>query len=101
MGQSQELRSKIRLDYPEGMVNQLYKFIAGSHGSGMLDGNIKINLPARKSCAQQLSKILLLGPILKVNVKPSLQIAADEVRCTHGCSASNVDESEIFYLGSR
>jgi Fe-S cluster assembly scaffold protein SufB len=99
--QSQELISKIRLDYPKATVNQLFKLIAGTRGTGVFDGNIKVNLPANKSSAHQLSKILLLGNISKAIIKPNLQIAADEVKCSHGCSASNISKDEIFYLNSR
>jgi len=97
---SQALFSKIRLDYPKGEVKQLYKCISGG-SQGIFDGNIKVNLLAKKSHAQQVSKILLLTPTTTVNIKPNLQIAADDVKCTHGCSAANIGDYEVFYLGSR
>lgn len=98
---SNDLTSKIRLDYPRGIVNQRYRLILGTHGNGVFDGNVKINLPASKSSALQLSRVLLLGQNLKANVKPNLQINADEVKCCHGCSVCGINKRETFYLGSR
>ena len=44
------------------------------------------------------SRNLLLVPRATVNVKPNLQIVADDVKCTHGCTVSDLEEEELFYL---
>ena len=53
---------------------------------------------AQKTDAQQLSRNLLLVPRATVNVKPNLQIIADDVKCTHGCAISDLPEKELFYF---
>jgi Fe-S cluster assembly scaffold protein SufB len=49
-------------------------------------GNVKVNRLAQKTDAQQLTRNLLLVKNATVNVKPNLQIVADDVKCTHGCT---------------
>jgi Fe-S cluster assembly protein SufD len=51
--------------------------------------------------AGQISRNLLLVPKATVNVKPNLQIVADDVVCTHGCTVSDLEEEELFYIQSR
>eukprot|EP00878_Enallax_costatus_P007611 GHUV01007969.1.p1 GENE.GHUV01007969.1~~GHUV01007969.1.p1 ORF type:complete len:263 (+),score=86.50 GHUV01007969.1:108-791(+) len=101
-GQLQDLHSKLRLDYPRGDANQLHKCIASAAtGRGVFDGNVKVNRLAQKTDARQLSRNLLLVPKATVNVKPNLQIIADDVKCTHGCSVSDLSQEELFYFRAR
>lgn len=72
-----------------------------SAGRGVFDGNVKVNRLAQKTDAGQLSRNLLLVPRATVNVKPNLQIIADDVKCTHGCAISDLEEDELFYFASR
>lgn len=100
--QLHDLHSKLRLDHPNGEANQLHKCIVSSaSGRGVFDGNVKVNRLAQKTDAQQLSRNLLLVPRAQVNVKPNLQIIADDVKCTHGCTVSDLEEEELFYLRAR
>ncbi|GAB4814356.1 hypothetical protein N2152v2_001402 [Parachlorella kessleri] len=100
--QLHDLHSRLRLDHPNGAADQLHKCIVShSSGRGVFDGNVKVNRLAQKTDAQQLSRNLLLAPRATVNVKPNLQIIADDVKCTHGCAVSDLEEDELFYLRSR
>jgi Fe-S cluster assembly protein SufD len=58
----------------------------------------KVNRMAQKTDAGQLSRNLLLVPRATVNVKPNLQIIADDVKCTHGAAISDLSEEELFYF---
>lgn len=58
----------------------------------------KVNQRAQQTDAGQLSRNLLIVPKATVNVKPNLQIIADDVKCTHGCAVSDLSEDEIFYF---
>merc|ERR1712072_371295 len=69
--------------------------------SGVFDGNFEIKRDAMGTDAQQLSRNLLINPNATVNVKPNLQIAADDVKCAHGCTVSDLALEEIFYFASR
>ncbi len=68
-----------------------------SHTQHML----QVNKLAQKTNAGQLSRNLLLVPKATVNVKPNLQIIADDVKCTHGCAVSDLSEEELFYFRAR
>merc|ERR1712072_496876 len=69
--------------------------------SGVFDGNFEIKRDAMGTDAQQLSRNILISPNATVNVKPNLQIAADDVKCAHGCTVSDLVLEEIFYFASR
>ena len=62
---------------------------------------MQVNKPAQQTDAGQLSRNLLLVPKATVNVKPNLQIVADDVKCTHGCAVSDLSDDELFYFRAR
>ena len=64
----------------------------------MFDGNVRVGKAAQKTDAQQLSRNLLLVPRATVSVKPNLQIIADDVKCSHGCAVSDLEEDQMFYF---
>ena len=100
--QTLDLHSKLQLDFEEGSSDQLHKCIVSAPtGRGVFDGNVQVNRLAQRTDAQQLSRNLLLVPKATVNVKPNLQIIADDVKCTHGCTVSDLEEEELFYIRSR
>lgn len=100
--QLHDVHTKLTLDHPEGKAAQLHKCIAASAtAKGVFDGNVRVNRMAQQTDAQQLSRNLLLVPKATVNVKPNLQIVADDVKCTHGCAVSDLEEEQLFYLQAR
>jgi len=100
--QLHDLHSKLTLDHPRGVADQLHKCISTTASSrGVFDGNVKVNRSAQQTDAGQLSRNLLLAPRATVNVKPNLQIIADDVTCTHGCAVSDLSDEELFYFVSR
>ena len=56
---------------------------------------------AQQTDAGQLTRSLLLEPRATVNVKPNLQIIADDVKCSHGAAISDLEESQLFYFQAR
>ncbi|XP_002966787.2 protein ABCI7, chloroplastic [Selaginella moellendorffii] len=100
--QVQDLHSRLILNHPRGYARQLQKCIVmNSTGHGVFDGNIRVNRDAQQTDAGQLSRSLLLAPRATVNAKPSLQINADDVKCTHGVAISDLDEDQLFYFRAR
>jgi Fe-S cluster assembly protein SufD len=101
-GQCLDLHSAVTLDHEEGKTNQIHKcIVSAATGKGVFDGNVKVNKLAQRTDAGQISRNLLLVPKATVNVKPNLQIVADDVVCTHGCTVSDLEEEELFYIQSR
>ncbi|KAL3156983.1 hypothetical protein ABBQ38_001237 [Trebouxia sp. C0009 RCD-2024] len=74
---------------------------SAASGRGVSDGNVRVGQAAQKTDAQQLSRNLLLVPRATVNVKPNLQIIADDVKCWHGCAVSDLEEDQMFYFRAR
>uniref|UniRef100_A0ACD5TQ90 Uncharacterized protein n=1 Tax=Avena sativa TaxID=4498 RepID=A0ACD5TQ90_AVESA len=100
--QIHDLHSRLILDHPRGYSRQLHKLIACVEGKGIFDGNIQVNRYAQQTDAGQQTKCLLLSPNAVVNVKPNLQIIADDVKCTHGAAISgDLDPNELFYFQAR
>jgi len=101
-GQCLDLHSKVTLDHEEGTTDQVHKcIVSAASGRGVFDGNVQVNRLAQRTDAGQISRNLLLVPKATVNVKPNLQIVADDVVCTHGCTVSDLEEEGLFYLQSR
>ncbi|CAO2166274.1 unnamed protein product, partial [Urochloa humidicola] len=100
--QIHDLHSKLILDHPRAFSRQLHKCIACGTGNSIFDGNIKVNRYAQQTDAGQETKCLVLSPKALVNVKPNLQIIADDVKCTHGAAISGeLDPNELFYFQAR
>jgi len=60
-----------------------------------------VRRPAQKTNAYQSNNNLLLSADAEVDTKPELEIYADDVKCSHGATAGELDERELFYLRSR
>ncbi|XP_021768143.1 protein ABCI7, chloroplastic-like [Chenopodium quinoa] len=100
--QTQDLHSSLILDHPRGYTNQLHKCIVGHpRGQAVFDGNVRVNRYAQQTDAGQLTRSLLLVPQATVNVKPNLQIIADDVKCSHGAAISDLEEDQLFYFQAR
>ncbi|PWA48822.1 non-intrinsic ABC protein 6 [Artemisia annua] len=100
--QTQDLHSKIVLDHPRGYSRQLHKcIVAHSLGQAVFDGNVQVNRYAQQTDAGQLTRSLILEPRATVNVKPNLQIIADDVKCSHGAAIYDLEEDQLFYLRAR
>eukprot|EP00270_Netrium_digitus_P010931 TRINITY_DN3430_c0_g1_i1.p1 TRINITY_DN3430_c0_g1~~TRINITY_DN3430_c0_g1_i1.p1 ORF type:complete len:587 (-),score=137.33 TRINITY_DN3430_c0_g1_i1:159-1889(-) len=100
--QLQDLHSSILLEHPRGQTRQLHKcIVSDSTGHGVFDGNVRVNKLAQQTDAQQLSRSLLLAARGTINVKPNLQIIADDVKCTHGAAISDLEDDQLFYFRTR
>ena len=93
--------SNIIFNGPNGHLDQLQKSIAKDRSHCIFNGMIKVPQIAQKTQAAQLSKNLLLSKGARIDTKPELEIIADDVRCTHGATISQLQEEELFYLRSR
>ena len=86
---------------PHTTSRQTWRGIAAGRGRGIFDARVVVQPGALKADAQQSSRNLLLSPHAEIDVKPQLEIYADDVKCGHGATVGQLDESEIFYLRSR
>jgi Fe-S cluster assembly protein SufD len=96
-----DTHSAVFLTQPHGTVNQLHKCVVDGYAHAIFNGKISVPKAAQLTNASQLNRNLLLSPKAKVNTKPELQITADNVKCSHGATISQLEADEIFYLRSR
>ena len=81
--------------------NEHYKGIMHGKSNGVFNGKIFVRKEAQKTNAFQVNNNILLSDKAKINTKPQLEIWADDVKCSHGCTTGQLDEDAIFYLQSR
>jgi Fe-S cluster assembly protein SufD len=80
---------------------QLFKDIAGGHSRAVYQGKITVSPGADGSDSRQTAKGLLLGLRAEIDLKPELEIFADDVKCAHGAAVGDLDVESLFYLRSR
>ena len=99
----QHMDNFINIDHarPNSTSNLYYKGILSGRSRAVFGGTVFVREGADKTDAQQSDKNLLLSPDAEVDSKPALFIWADDVKCGHGATAGNVDESVVFYMRSR
>ena len=68
---------------------------------GVFNGKIYVDQIAQKTNAFQQNNNILLDDKATINTKPQLEIFADDVKCSHGCTIGQLDEDALFYLRSR
>ena len=81
--------------------HELYKHVLSGRATCVFKGQIFVQKDAQKTDSKQSSKSLLLSDDAYMNSQPSLEIYADDVKCTHGSTIGPVDEEAVFYLRSR
>ena len=86
---------------PNCFSNELYKGIINDNATGVFNGKILVQPQAQKTNAYQSNKNILLSDSASVNAKPQLEIFADDVKCSHGCTVGRLNEEGLFYLQSR
>ncbi|ACK73091.1 FeS assembly protein SufD [Gloeothece citriformis PCC 7424] len=96
-----DTHSAIYLNYPYGTTDQLHKCIIDDSAHAIFNGKVFVPKPAQLTNAAQLNRNLLISPKARVNTKPELQITADNVKCSHGATVSQLEADELFYLRSR
>ena len=93
--------AKIAFNGPNGFLDQLNKSLATDRSHSVFEGLIVVPQIAQKTDASQLSRNLLLSDHAKIDTKPQLEIIADDVKCMHGATISQLNENELFYMRSR
>ncbi|WP_111307744.1 Fe-S cluster assembly protein SufD [Confluentibacter sediminis] len=86
---------------PNCESHQDYKGIFGENSTGVFNGKIIVNKEAQKTNAFQANNNILVSDKSTINTKPQLEIFADDVKCSHGCTIGQLDESAMFYMRSR
>jgi len=86
---------------PNCESHQDYKGIFDDSSTGVFNGKVVVEREAQKTNAFQSNNNILISDKASINTKPQLEIFADDVKCSHGCTIGQLDESAMFYLRSR
>lgn len=86
---------------PNCESHQDYKGIYDENSTGVFNGKIIVERLAQKTNAFQQNNNILISDKATINTKPQLEIFADDVKCSHGCTIGQLDEEALFYLQSR
>ena len=86
---------------PNCESHQDYKGLFAESSIGVFNGKIVVEKDAQKTDAFQQNNNILIDDKATINAKPQLEIFADDVKCSHGCTIGQFDEEALFYLRSR
>lgn len=86
---------------PNCESHQDYKGIYADKSTGVFNGKVYVDRIAQKTNAFQQNNNILLNDKATINTKPQLEIFADDVKCSHGCTIGQLDEDALFYMRSR
>ena len=86
---------------PNCESHQNYKTILDGQATGVFNGKIFVEKEAQKTNAFQQNNNILLSDKATINAKPQLEIFADDVKCSHGCTIGQLDENAMFYMQQR
>lgn len=86
---------------PHCTSNEIFRGIVGDSAQAIFNGRIYIHPQAQKTLAELSNKNLLTSNKAEVNTKPELEIYADDVKCAHGATVSQLNTNARYYLQSR
>lgn len=103
VGESGHVDNHIRIDHQAVACRSrvFYKGLLGKGGRGVFNGKVIVHPEAQQTDARQVNCNLLLSRDVEIDSKPELEIYADDVKCSHGSTAGELDTDSLFYLRSR
>ncbi|WP_298283353.1 Fe-S cluster assembly protein SufD [Acidocella sp.] len=91
----------VRHAAPNCASRQTVKSVLADDAHGVFQGRIEVAKGAQKTDGYQMSRALLLSERATMDIKPELEIFADDVKCSHGATIGALDAEQLFYLRSR
>jgi Fe-S cluster assembly protein SufD len=100
---SRHIDSRITVEHaaPHTTSRERFRAILAGKARGVFNGRILVQAEAQKTAAELTNRNLLLSPGAEMDTKPELEIYADDVKCAHGSTTGQLDETALFYLVSR
>lgn len=86
---------------PNCESHQDYKGIFDDKSTGVFNGKVLVDKIAQKTNAYQSNNNVLVNDRATINSKPQLEIFADDVECSHGCTVGQLDNEALYYLKTR
>jgi Fe-S cluster assembly protein SufD len=91
----------LRHGVPRGTSRQVWRSVADDRATCSVAARVEVARDAQKTDGEQSLKGLLLDRAATINVKPELEIFADDVKCAHGATVGDLDREPLFYLRAR
>ncbi|WP_243518896.1 MULTISPECIES: SufD family Fe-S cluster assembly protein [unclassified Candidatus Cardinium] len=103
LGTTEQVAHQIQVVHsaPHSLSKQHYKSILGGASTSSFSGKIYLTPDAQQTNGYQTNNVLLLSDEAHHYTKPQLEIYADDVKCSHGATAGQLDETQLFYLQTR
>ncbi len=86
---------------PDTTAREVFKGVLNDESRGVFQGKLVVHKDAQRTDGHQMSRALLLSSRAEMDAKPELEIYADDVKCSHGSTTGQIDETSLFYLRSR
>jgi Fe-S cluster assembly protein SufD len=96
-----DVQTRIEHAQPNCFSRQIYKSVLDDTSHGVFNGKVYVQSIAQQTDGKQTNNTLLLSKTAQVDAKPQLEIFADDVRCTHGATVGQIDQTSLFYMKSR
>ena len=95
------VRTHVLHSVPNGKSSQLLKFAVKDEARAEFVGELIVAPHAQHTEAMQTNRNVLLSPTATMHTQPQLEIYADDVKCSHGATTGQIDESALFYMQQR
>ncbi|MBZ6377726.1 Fe-S cluster assembly protein SufD [Pacificimonas flava] len=92
---------RVNHEQPNATSNQTVRAVLADKATGSFLGKVYVARGAQKTDGSQSSKAMLLDRTATANLKPELEIYADDVKCAHGATVGELDKRALFYMASR
>lgn len=96
-----DVRTYLEHNYEHCKSQQLHKTVVFDGAKAVFNGMIKVAKHAIKTDGQMINHNLLLGKTAEVDIKPQLEIYANDVKCKHGATVGQIDVAKLFYMQAR
>lgn len=93
--------TKVEHKFANCESHELYKGIYDDQAHGVFNGKVYVHPEAQKLNAFQQNNNVLLTDKAEIDTKPQLEIFADDVKCSHGCTVGQLDDAALFYMQQR
>ena len=99
--QGMDIHSSITHAAPDSVSEQQQRNMVADRADVTFKGRIKVDQAAQQTESNQLCRSILLSDTARVTMMPSMEIVADQVKCAHGATVSDLSVEQMFYLQSR
>ncbi|RYY03343.1 MAG: Fe-S cluster assembly protein SufD [Gammaproteobacteria bacterium] len=96
-----DYHSNVQHWVPHCTTSEVFRGIIADSAQAIFNGRIYIHKDAQKTLAELSNKNLLTSNKAEINTKPELEIYADDVKCAHGATVSQLNDTALYYLQSR